>query len=152
MAIESPTLTWAPKDYKSDLKPIWCAGCGDFGVLNALYKAMSMCNLDPENTVVVSGIGCSSRLPGFVASYGFHGVHGRALPIATGIKASRPELNVIVVGGDGDGYSIGAGHFPHAEEPVRVAEILRDFIATTEAAPSDRDDLVALLQAASKAG
>src|SRR2546422_3455355 len=111
MAI-APT-TYAPKDYKSDLKPIWCAGCGDFGVLNALYKAMSMCNLDPENTVVVSGIGCSSRLPGFVASYGFHGVHGRALPIATGIKAARPELNVIVVGGDGDGYSIGAGHFPH---------------------------------------
>jgi 2-oxoglutarate ferredoxin oxidoreductase subunit beta len=113
MATASPTTQWAPKDYKSDLKPIWCAGCGDFGVLNALYKAMSMCNLDPENTVVVSGIGCSSRLPGFVASYGFHGVHGRALPIATGIKAARPELNVIVVGGDGDGYSIGAGHFPH---------------------------------------
>jgi 2-oxoglutarate ferredoxin oxidoreductase subunit beta len=105
--------TYAPKDYKSDLKPIWCAGCGDFGVLNALYKAMSMCGLDPVNTVVVSGIGCSSRLPGFVNAYGFHSVHGRALPIATGIKASRPELNVIVVGGDGDGYSIGAGHFPH---------------------------------------
>lgn len=104
---------FTPKDYKSDLKPIWCAGCGDFGVLNALYKAMSLCNLDPEQTVVVSGIGCSSRLPGFVTTYGFHGVHGRALPIATGIKSSRPELNVIVVGGDGDGYSIGAGHFPH---------------------------------------
>lgn len=104
---------FAPKDYKSDLKPIWCAGCGDFGVLNALYKAMSVCNLDPEKTVVVSGIGCSSRLPGFVTTYGFHGVHGRALPIATGIKAARPELNVIVVGGDGDGYSIGGGHFPH---------------------------------------
>ncbi len=102
-----------PKDYKSDLKPIWCAGCGDFGVLNALYKAMAACNLDPNNTVVVSGIGCSSRLPGFVSTYGFHGVHGRALPIATGIKLARPELNVIVVGGDGDGYSIGAGHLPH---------------------------------------
>src|SRR5439155_1093072 len=70
-------------------------------------------NLDPEQTVVVSGIGCSSRLPGFVQAYGFHGVHGRALPIATGIKAARPELNVVVVGGDGDGYSIGAGHLPH---------------------------------------
>lgn len=112
MAIDT-AQTWAPKDYKSDLKPIWCAGCGDFGVLNALYKAMSMCNLDPERTVVVSGIGCSSRLPGFVNAYGFHSVHGRALPIATGIKCSRPELNVIVVGGDGDGYSIGAGHLPH---------------------------------------
>ncbi len=104
---------FAPKDFKSDLKPIWCAGCGDFGVLNALYKAMSACGLNPETTVVVSGIGCSSRLPGFVKSYGFHGVHGRALPIATGIKAARPDLDVIVVGGDGDGYSIGAGHFPH---------------------------------------
>src|SRR5579862_7597253 len=106
-------VQFAPKDYRSDLKPIWCAGCGDFGVLNALYKAMSMCNLDPEQTVVVSGIGCSSRLPGFVNAYGFHGVHGRALPIPTGIKSARPELNVIVVGGDGDGYSIGGGHFPH---------------------------------------
>jgi 2-oxoglutarate ferredoxin oxidoreductase subunit beta len=104
---------FTPKDYKSDLKPIWCAGCGDFGVLSALYKAMSVCNLDPEKTVVVSGIGCSSRLPGFVTTYGFHSVHGRALPVATGIKSARPDLNVIVVGGDGDGYSIGAGHFPH---------------------------------------
>src|SRR5258708_8262605 len=114
MSIETPTQTWAPKEYKSDLKPIWCAGCGDFGVLNALYKAMSMCNLDPENTVVVSGIGCSSRLPGFVTTYGFHGVHGRALPIATGIKTSRPELNVIVVWGDGDGCFIGGGSFTHS--------------------------------------
>jgi 2-oxoglutarate ferredoxin oxidoreductase subunit beta len=113
MAVETAPIQFQPKDYKSDLKPIWCAGCGDFGVLNALYKAMSLCNLDPTNTVVVSGIGCSSRLPGFVQTYGFHGVHGRALPIATGIKAARPELNVIVVGGDGDGYSIGAGHLPH---------------------------------------
>jgi 2-oxoglutarate ferredoxin oxidoreductase subunit beta len=104
----------APKDYKSGLKPIWCAGCGDFGVLSALYKAMSVCCLDPDNTVIVSGIGCSSRLPGFVNTYGLHGTHGRALPFAIGIKAARPDLNVIVVGGDGDGYSIGAGHFPHA--------------------------------------
>src|ERR1019366_10564903 len=87
---------------------------GDYGVLSALYKAMAQCQFDPNNTVVVSGIGCSSRLPGFVSTYGFHGVPGRALPIATGVKASRPELNVIVVGGDGDGYSIGGGHLPHA--------------------------------------
>ena len=103
-----------PQEYRSDLKPIWCPGCGDFGVLSALYKAMAACNLDPENTVIVSGIGCSSRLPGFVETYGFHGVHGRALPIATGIKIARPDLNVIAVGGDGDGYSIGGGHLPHA--------------------------------------
>lgn len=107
-------VAFAPKNYKSDLKPVWCPGCGDYGVLSALFKAMSLCGLDPEQTVVVSGIGCSSRLPGFVKTYGFHGVHGRALPLATGIKAARPELNVIVVGGDGDGYSIGGGHIPHA--------------------------------------
>ncbi len=108
------TTTYAPKDYKSDLKPIWCAGCGDFGVLSALYKAMAVCGFDPDNTVIVAGIGCSSRLPGFVKTYGFHGVHGRALPFATGVKASNPKLNVIVVGGDGDAYSIGGGHFAHA--------------------------------------
>ncbi|NUQ70584.1 MAG: 2-oxoacid:ferredoxin oxidoreductase subunit beta [Chthonomonadales bacterium] len=102
-----------PRDYKSDLAPIWCPGCGDFGVLSAMFKAMSVCNLDPVKTVIISGIGCSSRLPGFVATYGFHGVHGRGLPIATGIKCARPDLNVIVVGGDGDGYSIGGGHLPH---------------------------------------
>ena len=114
MAVDTAVVATRPwQDYKSDLKPIWCAGCGDFGVLSALYKAMAICDLDPDNTVIVSGIGCSSRLPGFVQTYGFHGVHGRALPIATGIKTARPELNVIAVGGDGDGYSIGAGHFPH---------------------------------------
>jgi 2-oxoglutarate/2-oxoacid ferredoxin oxidoreductase subunit beta len=102
-----------PQDYRSHLKPIWCPGCGDFGVLSALYKALSTCSFDPEKTVIVSGIGCSSRLPGFVSTYGFHTVHGRVLPIATGIKAARPDLNVIGVGGDGDGYSIGAGHLPH---------------------------------------
>ena len=104
---------FAPNDYKSDLKPIWCAGCGDYGAFNALCKAMSICNFDPDKTVIVSGIGCSSRFPFFVKTYGFHSVHGRALPVATGIKAANPDLNVIVVGGDGDGYSIGGGHFPH---------------------------------------
>lgn len=105
--------TLAPRDYKSDLPPIWCPGCGDFGVLSALYKALSVCNLDPDRTVILSGIGCSSRLPGFVATYGFHGVHGRALPTALGVKCARPDLNVLVVGGDGDGYSIGGGHLSH---------------------------------------
>lgn len=103
-----------PKDYKSHLEPIWCPGCGDYGVLNALLKAMSLLHLDPDRTVLVSGIGCSSRLPCFVAAYGFHGVHGRILPVATGIKLANPELTVIGVGGDGDGYSIGMEHFPHA--------------------------------------
>ena len=101
-------------DYKSDLKPVWCPGCGDFGVVNALYKAMAELQLEPHETVVVSGIGCSSRLPGYVATYGFNGVHGRALTLAMGVKLARPELNVICVGGDGDGLAIGGNHFMHA--------------------------------------
>ncbi len=103
-----------PKDYKSELKPIWCPGCGDFGVLASLYRAFAELDLDPLNTVVVSGIGCSSRLPGFVTTYGVHTLHGRPLPVAMGVKLANPELTVIAVGGDGDGFAIGAGHFPHA--------------------------------------
>ena len=101
-------------DYKSDLKPIWCPGCGDFGVLSAFYKALADMNMDPANTVLVSGIGCSGRFPAFVEAYGFHGVHGRALPLATGVKMANPDLTVVVAGGDGDAFSIGAGHLPHA--------------------------------------
>ncbi|MEW6581841.1 MAG: 2-oxoacid:ferredoxin oxidoreductase subunit beta [Actinomycetota bacterium] len=104
----------SPNAYKSDLKPIWCPGCGDFGVLASLYRALSEMELDPANTVIVSGIGCSSRLPHFVSTYGFHSLHGRPLPIAMGVKLANPELTVIAVGGDGDGFAIGAGHFPHA--------------------------------------
>ena len=103
-----------PSDYKSGLKPIWCPGCGDFGVLASLYRAFAELDLDPARTVVVSGIGCSSRLPGFVTTYGFHSLHGRPLPVAMGVKLANPDLNVIAVGGDGDGFAIGAGHFPHA--------------------------------------
>jgi len=99
---EPITLTRTVDDYKSDEKPTWCPGCGDFGVLNALYSAMREKNYDPKDVVLVSGIGCSSRLPFFVSTYGFHGVHGRAMPISTGVKLARPELNVIVLGGDGD--------------------------------------------------
>ncbi|HWH13813.1 MAG TPA: 2-oxoacid:ferredoxin oxidoreductase subunit beta [Miltoncostaeaceae bacterium] len=101
-------------DYKSELKPIWCPGCGDFGVLASLYRAFAELDLDPARTVVVSGIGCSSRLPGFVSTYGVHTLHGRALPVAMGVKLANPELTVVAVGGDGDGFAIGAGHFPHA--------------------------------------
>lgn len=104
----------SPKDYKSELKPIWCPGCGDFGVLASLYRAFAELELDPARTVIVSGIGCSSRLPGFVSTYGVHSLHGRPLPFAMGVKLANPELTVIAVGGDGDGFAIGAGHFPHA--------------------------------------
>lgn len=100
-------------DYKSSSEPVWCPGCGDFGVLSALTKAMANLNLDPKDVAIVSGIGCSGRLPYFVNSFGFHGVHGRALPTALGVKEGNPNLTVIAAGGDGDGLSIGAGHFPH---------------------------------------
>jgi 2-oxoglutarate ferredoxin oxidoreductase subunit beta len=111
---ESITLTRTVDDYKSDEKPTWCPGCGDFGVLNALYHVMREKNYNPKDVVLVSGIGCSSRLPFFVSTYGFHGVHGRAMPISTGVKVARPELDVLVMGGDGDAFAIGGGHFMHA--------------------------------------
>jgi 2-oxoglutarate ferredoxin oxidoreductase subunit beta len=101
-------------DYKSDVKPIWCPGCGDFSVLNSITKALALLQRAPHEVAVVSGIGCSSRIPAYTSCYGFHGVHGRALAAATGLKVARPDLTVIVTGGDGDGYSIGGNHFLHA--------------------------------------
>jgi 2-oxoglutarate ferredoxin oxidoreductase subunit beta len=115
------------KAFKSDLKPIWCPGCGDFGVLAAAYRAFAELDLDPDKTVIVSGIGCSSRFPGFVTTYGYHGVHGRALPTAMGVKMANPELEVVAVGGDGDGFAIGGGHFPHAaRRNVDITYIVMD--------------------------
>jgi len=102
------------QDYLSDVKPIWCPGCGHFAVLSALAKTFAFLALPKEDVVIVSGIGCSSRLPAYIDGYGFHGLHGRALPLASGLKAARPELTVIVAGGDGDGFSIGGNHFLHA--------------------------------------
>lgn len=104
----------AAKDFKSDYKPVWCPGCGDFTVLSAITRALAMLELKPENVAVVSGIGCSSRIPAYTTCYGFHGVHGRALAAGTGLKLARPDLTVLVAGGDGDGYSIGGNHFIHA--------------------------------------
>jgi 2-oxoglutarate/2-oxoacid ferredoxin oxidoreductase subunit beta len=104
----------SPRDYKSDLKPVWCPGCGHFAVLNALTKALASLSLPREEVALVSGIGCSSRLPAYTSVYGFHGIHGRATAVAAGIKVARPELTVLVVGGDGDGFSIGGNHFLHA--------------------------------------
>ena len=88
MSAAPPTPAFLPGTYKTDLKPVWCAGCGDFGVLTALYRAMAELQLTPELTTVVSGIGCSSRLPGYVETYGFNTVHGRALPLAMGVAIS----------------------------------------------------------------
>ena len=97
--------------YRSDQWVDWCPGCGNFGILAAVYKAFSEMNLDPSKTVIVSGIGCSGKSPSFVRVNGVHTLHGRAIPFATGIKLANPELTVIVHGGDGDLLGIGAGHF-----------------------------------------
>jgi 2-oxoglutarate/2-oxoacid ferredoxin oxidoreductase subunit beta len=110
--ISAPPL--APKDFRSDYKPIWCPGCGDHSVLSSITKALSGLGVRRENTAIVSGIGCSSRIPAYTSVYGFHGVHGRALALATGLKIARPDLTVLVAGGDGDGFSIGGNHFLHA--------------------------------------
>jgi 2-oxoglutarate ferredoxin oxidoreductase subunit beta len=110
----APPAPLQPKDYKSDLKPIWCPGCGDYGVLQSLYRALTTLGRKPHEIAFISGIGCSSRIPGYTTAYGFNSVHGRALPIAQGVKLANPELLVVVAGGDGDGFSIGGGHVAHA--------------------------------------
>jgi len=103
-----------PKDYKSDIVPIWCPGCGDFGDLAAFTQAMAAMRIDPKDLCIVSGIGCSGRFSHFIKCYAYHTAHGRAVPTALGVKTANPDLNVVVVGGDGDGLSIGGGHLPHA--------------------------------------
>ncbi|UCE32630.1 MAG: 2-oxoacid:ferredoxin oxidoreductase subunit beta [Burkholderiales bacterium] len=110
----STPVALTPAEYKSSYKPIWCPGCGDYSVLSALTKALAVLGRAPHEVAVVSGIGCSSRIPAYTTCYGFHGVHGRALAAATGLKLARPDLTVLVTGGDGDGYSIGGNHFLHA--------------------------------------
>jgi 2-oxoglutarate ferredoxin oxidoreductase subunit beta len=110
----NPKLVCKPGDYKSDVKPIWCPGCGDYHVLMAFTRAFAELGRRPEDVAVVSGIGCSSRIPAYTNCYGFHGVHGRSLPLAAGLKIARPDLTVVVASGDGDGYSIGGNHFIHA--------------------------------------
>ena len=120
-------MAYQAKDYKTDAKPIWCPGCGDFAVLAALYQPFAALEIDPTKTVIVSGIGCSSRLPVFIKSYGFHTVHGRTLPVATGIKTANPELTVLAMGGDGDAFAIGGGHIPHAaRRNVNITYIVMD--------------------------
>lgn len=102
------------KDYATDQEVRWCPGCGDYSILKAVQKTLAELQSDPANTVFVSGIGCSSRLPYYVNTYGFHTIHGRAPAVATGVKLANPELDVWVVTGDGDGLSIGGNHLLHA--------------------------------------
>jgi 2-oxoglutarate ferredoxin oxidoreductase subunit beta len=107
-------LELQPADYRSDIEPTWCPGCGDFGVISAITKALSELKIKPENVVSVSGIGCSSRTPLFLKNYSMHVLHGRAIPTAIGVKLANPDLTVLVEAGDGDLFSIGSGHNPHA--------------------------------------
>lgn len=102
------------KDFRNTVKPNWCPGCGDFSVQAAIQKAAAGVGLEPENLAIITGIGCSGRLSGYVNSYGFHSIHGRALPLAQGVKMANQELTVIASGGDGDGFAIGMGHTVHA--------------------------------------
>src|SRR5262249_14562633 len=102
------------KDFKGKVDPDWCPGCGDFGILVALKQALVELGLQPHQVMVISGIGCSSNIPGFINSYGMHTLHGRALAVATGAQLANHELKIIAAGGDGDGYGIGGNHFVHS--------------------------------------
>jgi 2-oxoglutarate ferredoxin oxidoreductase subunit beta len=107
--------------------PTWCRGCGLFGIFEAVKRAAAVLNLEPEDVVIVTGIGCHGRLNNYFYAYGFHGLHGRTMPVATGIKVANPGLNVMAVSGDGDAYSIGLGHFIQAlRKNVSITYIVSD--------------------------
>lgn len=115
------------KDFRNKVKPNWCPGCGDFSVLAAMQRAFANVGLEPHDVAVVSGIGCSGRISGYVNAYGFHGVHGRALPIAQGLKLANRDLTVVASGGDGDGFAIGMAHTIHAiRRNVNITYIVMD--------------------------
>jgi 2-oxoglutarate/2-oxoacid ferredoxin oxidoreductase subunit beta len=111
---DQQTIQYTPKDFKSDQEVRWCPGCGDHAVLNAIQKALTELGIPKEKFVFVSGIGCSSRFPYYMDTYGFHGIHGRAAAIASGVKVANPELSVWDITGDGDALAIGGNHFIHA--------------------------------------
>ena len=115
------------KDYQSDFKPTWCPGCGNFSQYRAIRQALVELEIPPEEVVVVSGIGCSSHMPNFLDTYGLQTVHGRGIPVATGIRLANPRLTVLVYGGDGDIYGIGGNHFLHAcRRNVDIITIVSD--------------------------
>jgi len=115
------------KEFRNNVKPNWCPGCGDFSIQAAIQRAAANVGLEPENLAVVSGIGCSGRISGYINAYGLHGIHGRALPIAQGVKMANRELTVIASGGDGDGFAIGMGHTVHAiRRNINITYIVMD--------------------------
>lgn len=115
------------KDFRNTIKPNWCPGCGDFSVQAAIQRAAANQGIEPHELAVVSGIGCSGRVSGYINAYGLHGIHGRALPIAQGLKMANRDLNVIATGGDGDGFAIGMGHTVHSiRRNIDVTYIVMD--------------------------
>lgn len=115
------------KEFRNNVKPNWCPGCGDFSVQAAIQRAAANVGIVPEELAVVSGIGCSGRISGYINSYGLHGIHGRSLPIAQGVKMANRDLTVIASGGDGDGFAIGMGHTVHAiRRNIDVTYIVMD--------------------------
>lgn len=113
--------------YRSKTLPTWCPGCGYFSIVEAVAAALCQLGVPNENAVMVSGIGCSSRFPFFMNTYGFHSLHGRALPVAVGVKTANDQLTVVALGGDGDGFAIGGGHVPHvARRNVNITYLLFD--------------------------
>ncbi|WP_100404410.1 2-oxoacid:ferredoxin oxidoreductase subunit beta [Bacillus solitudinis] len=131
------------KDFRNKVKPNWCPGCGDFSVQAAIQRAAANVGLEPDNLAVISGIGCSGRISGYINSYGFHGVHGRVLPIAQGVKMANRDLTVIASGGDGDGFAIGMGHTVHSiRRNIDVTYIVMDnqIYGLTKGQASPRSD------------
>ncbi|MFD2212771.1 2-oxoacid:ferredoxin oxidoreductase subunit beta [Metabacillus endolithicus] len=131
------------KDFRNNVKPNWCPGCGDFSVQAAIQRAAANVGLTPEELAIVSGIGCSGRISGYINSYGFHGIHGRSLPIAQGVKMANKDLTVIASGGDGDGFAIGMGHTIHAiRRNIDVTYIVMDnqIYGLTKGQTSPRSD------------
>ncbi|MED4401450.1 2-oxoacid:ferredoxin oxidoreductase subunit beta [Metabacillus fastidiosus] len=132
------------KDFRNNVKPNWCPGCGDFSVQAAIQRAAANIGIEPEQLAVISGIGCSGRISGYINSYGFHGIHGRSLPIAQGVKMANKDLTVIASGGDGDGFAIGLGHTIHAiRRNMDITYIVMDnqIYGLTKGQTSPRSDI-----------
>lgn len=132
------------KDFRNNVRPNWCPGCGDFSVQAAIQRAAANLGFEPDDLAVISGIGCSGRISGYINSYGFHGIHGRVLPIAQGVKMGNRDLTVIAAGGDGDGFAIGMGHTIHAiRRNIDITYIVMDnqVYGLTKGQTSPRSDV-----------
>lgn len=131
-------------DYRNDIRPNWCPGCGHYGVQAAITDAVAQLDISPDNLAVISGIGCSSRIGGYFYAYGAHTTHGRALPYAQGVKLANEDLNVVVCGGDGDAFAIGMGHTIHAfKRNVNITYVVMDnhVYGLTKGQTSPRSDI-----------